>query len=627
MKKLFLALAVILTLTLTGTSNAFASVNDFSFESFEADYYLTKDTASKGNLKIEETLIASFATQNQNHGIERCIPTRYRDTGTISSSFTVLQDGLAAAFSERTTSDGFTCLRIGDANKYVYGEVEYKISYTYSNVIVSYADTGYQELYWDTNGTSWSQPFGSLTARLHIPDDIYSTLQPDQKLVTPFSCYVGSYGESGSSRCQITESTDLDGHVVTFKTGRLSAGENLTMNAMFKADTFSAIVQTKSYLLIAIAIVATLIMGGIIAWLASRRNQQSEKIKLAKDKAVPVQYVPMRGLTVAEMGTNYLKSTSGSLNVASLIELATSHKIELEKGEKKRFGGYHWKIHVKDLNGISEEQEIVLKILNGGDSVAAGDTIEVKKHTATARLQLLARSFTEEIENSLIKKGLREDAKKSSGIVIGIVLIIFILMFTFPSLIISLISSGISSFTGSGNTIYIGAGIILAYLPLAFVAFIVTSACLASSTHKYKTRTIEGIKASKYLDGLKEYMQLAEAGRLKFLQSVEGADTTHNGVVKLYERLLPYAILFGIEESWMSELNKYYQMADVSDPTWVTHGVLLSSRDFRTFNTYTASTISSSTMSSSSGSSSGFSGGGGGGFSGGGGGGGGGGGW
>ena len=626
MKKLLLALIATLTLTLFGTAQTFASANDFTFKSFTGDYYLKTDSENHAHLEIKETLVASFATANQNHGIERCIPRYYRSGGGINlDSITVRQNELPATFSKNTTSDGFVCLRIGNADKYVYGEVKYDISYTYSDVIIKYADANYQELYWDTNGTSWSQPFGTLTARLHLSADAAS-----QMTENAVSCYVGAYKESGSSRCKVSTDTDTTAGdtVITFATENLRAGENLTMNVTFKNDTFAAAVQKKSYIFLIIAVVLTVIFALIIALLLKKRAKQSDKIKLAKDKTVPVQYVPLRGFTVAEMGTNYLKAISGSLNVASLIELATSHKIELEKGEKKTFGGYKWKVHVKDLTDITSEQEIVLKILNGGSNISVGDVIEVKRHTSTATLQLLAKSYNEQIESSLKKKGLREKSKKSkSSAALVIIFVVVCLCFTFPSILIGLVAGTIETATSNPNVIYVGQAPAMVYSVLAFIAFVITAISISASTYKYKQRTIEGIKASKYLDGLKEYMTLAEADRLKFLQSVKGADTTHKGIVKLYERLLPYAVLFKIEDSWMKELNKYYQYDDVSNPDWVTAGVILSASDFRTFNTYASSTISSSTMSSSSGSSSGFSGGGGGGFSGGGGGGGGGGGW
>jgi uncharacterized membrane protein len=115
------------------------------------------------------------------------------------------------------------------------------------------------------------------------------------------------------------------------------------------------------------------------------------------------------------------------------------------------------------------------------------------------------------------------------------------------------------------------------------------------------------------------------------LQSVTGAErapiagTTDNAqIIKVYEKLLPYAVLFGLEKEWAVELGKYY---DQTPPDWYAGG------NVNAFNAGAfaagVGSISSSVASSFSGSSSSSSSGGssGGGSSGGGGGGGGGGGW
>ena len=61
-----------------------------------------------------------------------------------------------------------------------------------------------------------------------------------------------------------------------------------------------------------------------------------------------------------------------------------------------------------------------------------------------------------------------------------------------------------------------------------------------------------------HLWGLHDYIELAEKDRFAMLQSPEGAERTTLGeldVLKLYERLLPFAVLFGLEKQWMHELD------------------------------------------------------------------------
>lgn len=61
-----------------------------------------------------------------------------------------------------------------------------------------------------------------------------------------------------------------------------------------------------------------------------------------------------------------------------------------------------------------------------------------------------------------------------------------------------------------------------------------------------------------HLWGVRDYIELAEKDRFAMLQSPEGAERSPLGqldVLKLYERLLPYAVLFGLEKQWAAELD------------------------------------------------------------------------
>ena len=107
---------------------------------------------------------------------------------------------------------------------------------------------------------------------------------------------------------------------------------------------------------------------------------------------------------------------------------------------------------------------------------------------------------------------------------------------------------------------------------------------------------------------------MAEAERMKMLQSVKGADTSAEGIVKLYEKLLPYAAVFGLEESWLKEMKEYCEVEEIDQPDYLMTGIAASEL-IRTMNNTASYVTTASTMSSSGGgSSSGFSGGGGGGF-------------
>ena len=69
------------------------------------------------------------------------------------------------------------------------------------------------------------------------------------------------------------------------------------------------------------------------------------------------------------------------------------------------------------------------------------------------------------------------------------------------------------------------------------------------------------------------YIGVAEAERLNILQSPDGAEKVvvdvNDGkqLVKLYERVLPYAVLFGQEKNWSKQMGKYYEQVGEA-PDW-----------------------------------------------------------
>lgn len=642
--KFFSGLILTLIISLVPFKGASASANDFYFKDATFDYYLEK-TDSGNKMHVKEVLTAIFPETNQNHGISRAIP--YSNQGgknlTVSGegalNLTVKRNGENEPISKSEKEDGYYIFYIGKSNTYVHGEQIYTLEYDFENVITEFTPNGsltwnnnnaaFQELYWDTNGTGWNQKFQSLTANLHIPTDIAKNLKSDT------SCYVGRYGSGNngtniSSRCEVSSSdeTTYNSHalnantnktaetIITFRTSNLAAGENLTFVVTFEPNTFLVPEPRQSYILLIITIIdATASILIIVFAVTKYLKIASEKKRYDKSLFVKPEYTPQKNLSVAEAAEVSIKSTKPSF-VATLLELAVNHKIEIIKAEKKGIlkEKLSWKIKLVDDKKLTSPQEAVLKILNGGTMPAVNETFAVKKHRATSSLEAIKKSYHTSAVAMLKNKSLFEEKEKGIGILtLFAILPALALVFTF-SLGIGMIESG-SSIFGSG---YLTIAIII----INFITLIIT-ATLSSNAAKYAKRTLQGIAASKYLEGLKLYITMAEKDRLKFLQSVKGAGTSAEGIVKIYEKLLPYACIFGVEESWMEELNKYYKEHPEVEHGWYSGSDYLTYSMFHSMMVTTSSTIISSTSYSSSSS----SGGGGGGFSGGGGGGGGGGGW
>jgi uncharacterized membrane protein YgcG len=137
-----------------------------------------------------------------------------------------------------------------------------------------------------------------------------------------------------------------------------------------------------------------------------------------------------------------------------------------------------------------------------------------------------------------------------------------------------------------------------------------------------KPLTSQGAEFRDHLEGLRLYIRLAEADRIRVLQSPQGAErapvstSDPRQMLLLSEKLLPYAVLFSLEKEWAAEIGKYY---DGSSPDWYSGSGAFNAGLFAasigSFSTTTASSFSGSSSSSSSGGSGGggSSGGGGGG--------------
>lgn len=598
-----------------GGCSVFASTDDFYFNNFTGDYYLLKDTEGISHLKVVESVTAVFPDFDQNKGICRQIPFTNQDGKNVTlpslteDNIIVTRNGISEPIYDITREDGYYAVCTG-TEEYVRGVQTYTFEYEFTKVVTEFTkdDFRYQELYWDTNGNGARQKFNLVIARLHFADeDVFSGKK---------WCYVGSYGESKQDKCTISEISDG----VQFRAENLGKGENLTFDVELKAGSFVVPEPEKNYLYVwltaGLFIVCILCVGSSL----KKYLRLREKKKYYEGIFVKPEYQPNTKYSLAEMSEVYLGKKK-DMKVAMLLEMVVGREIELKKGEKK-----NWSILVKkELNG---EYEDLLAILNNGTKPAVGDEIDIKRYKASSKLITLSKAIDSKILSDLKKDKLVEKKYvmgSSSGhglmrvITKTIVMIPPMIMLWF--FVMGMLYDFMDLNSLYGDMVFYEYFYIVALFMIVATVIIVVS--LNDQTEKYTGHTKDGLMASRYMDGLKLYIKMAEADRMKMLQSVEGVDTSAEGIVKLYEKLLPYAAIFGLEESWMNEMKGYCEVEEIEEPDYLLTGLAVSEIS-RNLNS-AASYVNSSAMMSSSGgsSSSGFSGGGGGGFSGGGGGGGG----
>lgn len=590
-----------------------SGVDDFEFASFDAVYELSRDGSGRSALHTVETLVAVFPEYDQNRGIRRALVTGYKGHST-SIEIVSVTDGNGVPRSFDVTGEGeFTMVTIAvPEGQYVHGEQTYVIEYTQSDVTSTETDLAdgvtRDEFYWDTNGTGWAQPFAEVSATVRVHADLVPALTGEA------FCY---YGYDGTTdQCEI----DNDGDGEFSATVRdLFSYQNMTVVIAFEPGTFAG-APFWTYVPILALIAIALVIFGLIYALIVRfvfwRDAKGRGIVIA-------QYEPPAGLSMM-LAANIAGHPKKGM-AATIVDLAVQKNlriIEHDQGWSKVFGvqklssadlapdeqrvmGALFSINPFSVGGLLPGLKNLLSL--GGstpppESDSGGEVRWLTKGDTVLGQQVVA--LTKSIEREAEAGGLRRKPSwRPMLIVVGAMVLAGILLL-------------IQTIVGGESEISIITGVVgLNLVPWVaiFAAGILT---------RRRPLTTKGAELKEHLDGLREFIRVAEADRLQMLQSVSGAervttsDTT--AIVKIYEKLLPYAVIFGLEKQWAEEIAKYYE---TNPPDWYSGSSGFHVAAFSAGLASLSSNVSTSYSGSSGSSSSG--GGGGGGSSGGGGGGGG----
>ena len=589
MKK-FIFILVSLFLAIGGFSNfAYADANDFTVESFDAHYYLSKDSEGRAVLRVVEEITATFPDFDQNHGIERAIPKKYQGHVSYQNDLTVYRNDELEGIADTKDVDGNKVYRIGNSREYVHGKQVYRLEYSFRDVMRSDLVENSQTLIWNVNGTQWKQNFGRVSATIFIDEAIAENYKN-------YDCYFGEYGAKNT--CQpFSENYYRGQKVLIFSQNNLSAGENLTFVANFKPETFKDYVEPNEHKIIKNALVFALIIpvaGLMILIFIGIKNYRSEKTH----RSIVPQYLPPKEISLFE--SSVLLGVQQKSIPAMIVKMAVSGNLKIVEIEKKGvLGKKEFRLERLSDQGLdNREKTIFNKIFSRGESVKLKDIS-----------QRLGMDFGQKMLGWAEVFRNKDFYKKPKDRIL--VKILFGLSFVaiFGPLLFDDVFEAVNF---SGYEL-----IITLWFVLFTVIFVLLIVLLT-----VEPKSLRGAEMLDHLNGLKMYIKMAEEDRMRVLQSVDGADRIvdgENSKVKLYEKLLPYAMIFGLEKTWLKELAAQYP--EGVSPDWyhgsgVFNGILFAnsmSSMSRSLNSYTSSASSVS--------------GGGGGFSGGGGGGGGGGGW
>lgn len=295
-------------------------------------------------------------------------------------------------------------------------------------------------------------------------------------------------------------------------------------------------------LVVLVALVPALVILalGVVARLVARQPVSSPV----------VQYLPERGSTVLRDAV--LADADKKALAAALIDLAVRRKIKLiaatGAGKRSTVGAT-----VVDGAHFTTEELSVLEVLFGPDHTPN----RLRRFSADRRaLTLRARALLRFTEDALAREGLIAPRR-----------------ITWPGTTLTVLA-----YLGMLSE---GVLVVLAFIASDRAALIATLVALAATVltvfitpASWRKYLPAARPRREHLDGLHRYLRLAEAERFRALQSPSGAqlvaeapaDPAADPVARFHlnERLLPYAVIFGVEKQWLREL-KVEAAADASN--------------------------------------------------------------
>lgn len=505
MKKLFLSILLILGMYFLFPSKSFAQSYTDYVKSFHSDVVLNQDAS----ISIKETINYHFASSE--HGIYREIPVNYKVNGVfVRPTLLKLNDlyyyqnsspDLKFTTYERSSNNGYVILKIGDADTTITGDYTYVIDYRLIYAINYYDD--HDELYINITGNGWEVPIDEVSANISLPGVIKDKI-----------CYTGVI-DSNISNCTMLEGNN---NTLTVNSSALDSYEGLTVAVAMPKGTIANTTQQQRIQSI-IANIGILLPIPVLVglFLLLKKLNKNKKLTIIPNYDVPKGWNPLRS------GYLYKNKLTNTTISAQIISLATNGYIKIKQLTDR---DYELSKTLKDAPDDPEE-----KILYDG-LFKEKDTVNLKK--LSDKFYNTVQSLKTSTEKHLYEdKAFSLSQKKVTNIMFVIGWTGLILPFFF-----------IQIFTSNAATTWF-LGLLFSFILVVIFAF------------KIDKKSIEGNEIYYELEGLKMYINTAEKHRIEFHDNPK----KYLGV---FEKLLPYAMIFGLEKKWAKEFEDIY----IEQPDW-----------------------------------------------------------
>jgi len=583
-----------------------------------------------GELAITETIEYDFETQSK-HGIFRDIPFTIKRASQLTDlglhDFSVRLDDDMVEWKQSTERSNLTGeiirLKIGSANTFVTGKHLYTLHYRVKKgVLPAFQNEANDAIRWNIVGTGWQIPIHNIKANFFLP----LTLSQQNSTVATFT---GDYGSTNSGATY----TWLSPNHLEASVSSLQPHEGATVEIAYPAYTLEQNGLSNVRPSFMERLLGNFHWAALLGFLYYFRKKYKEHTGFEDERAVAVQYEPPKGLSLLQSALLVDKFANSEDVAAAVLELAHLGHLEIDQQDKKLDPILIRK--ETDTQTLTQEQRYLLEqvlfksgttfvMSSGSDTKASALQDGFSKISETLYLWSVEQGYMSENPQRVRRTFL---TKSLVALALFVALTFYtlylnngeqaVLLLLFPFLFgaagLGAVVTGKNwvaklsgvAFVAMGFAPVFGMSELKEQLLMPAIVLVIISAALFFTYKKLGKFTQKGAATSKHILGLKAFIKRVKKDELKRRLALD----------PLYlEKMLPYAVLFGETEHWLS----FYDLLQQEEPHWY-HGNL------STVSHLSSAFQSASTPPSQSSSDSGSFGGGG--FSGGGGGGGGGGSW
>ncbi|RUQ06660.1 DUF2207 domain-containing protein [Microbacterium sp. HSID17254] len=520
-----------------------ADVDDFSYASWDAVYDVGLDEDGRARMQVTETVVARFPDADQNRGIVRGLATTYKDAALDTRVLAVTDEDGAAVPYETDEDDGTLFILTGD-DDFVHGLTTYVIEYEMRDIIVGSAPDASgsrtaDEFYWDLLPLDSTQPIEAFRADIRFDAALATHLTGATR------CYIGPAGSTAP--CELAGPI-AGGEGATFRVEArsLPAGDGVTVAVGFAPGTVTQPaarqpdpVADLGPVLAAVGAVGLSAAGWAATVGSGRRRRRASGIIVAQYE-VPDDQPPLLAAALLPGAENVVP--------AEIVHLAVRGALRIEEGASAEAPRLRRQPHGRAPSPLDQAALDALFLHADADGVV---DLPTESEAFATRMTALTAKGQEEAS----RRGLTTTARSRAAVILQSVAIAVAV----AGLVVAIVAVASGRLSAGPALLAISVGTLL----------VAASSFFTFSRHTVLTP--EGAQAYEHLQGVREFIRVAEEDRLRMLQSYTGAERrTEEGadVIHVYERLLPYAMLFGMEDEWGRVLESAYSR-EAHGPTWI----------------------------------------------------------